>query len=571
MEQVSQSSKVDLQRWSKYIPAMSVISSMEERIDPDRAGPKWLTSKIRVIIVVALPFLVYLAGSMKLRNWLIDDAGISFAYARSFAMGAGLVSQPGMPPVEGYSNFLWILILAPFFKLGVFEPYLVPKILSIVLVGITFVLLQRSISQISESSFIAPLVALSLLATNASFVVWTSSGLENALYAALTALLLYFLLQAVARNTITDSKSLSIGAISGLIALTRPDGALFILAFPLITLVTHVLPQRTLNRSLIRNLVFYGVAVASVYGSYLLFRLMYFGEIHPNTYFAKGGLHPYLSSLKLFLNNLVGANSGAPLGLIVIALIANAHFNKGVRHRLRIALWHMTFLALLPLMLLPADWMGEFRFATALITLLIPALIIEGTLLFRRLHMSSMKRGVFMAVLIISLFALYGPEHSRRLDAFSKNPTVPLERIAKQFSERFDRYALTLGLENASFLTPDLGGTLYYSRLRIYDLAGLCDRTVAKTLGKNQGAFYDYIFDEIKPTFIHTHGFFTSICEFDLDQRFSRDYVAIRDYDDAYAEKRIKRPIKSGDFVRRDAIADRMEVYQELVATENPK
>lgn len=550
--------------------SMTIRSNLQLAFRTDWAGPKWLNGKIRMTMVIAIPFLIYLFGSLQLWDWLIDDAGISFAYARSLAQGAGLVSQPGMPPVEGFSNFLWILILTPFFKLGLFDPYLVPKLLSLALVGMTFVFLYLSISKISDSYFVAPLVALTLLAINASFVIWTSSGLENALYAALVALKLYFLLQFVAKESATRSGALSLGAIAGLLALTRPDGALFVLAYPLMTLVGEAWPRRKINLSMIKNMVFYGAAVTGVYGSYLLFRILYFGEIHPNTYFAKGGLRPSLGNLDRFLDSLLGANVGLALVILIAALMIHAHFRSGADYRLRIAMWHMMFLAMLILALLPEDWMGEFRFATPLIVLMISALTVEAALVARKLQLSPFKRRTVIAVLVISLLALYVPEHTQRIIQFSKSPTVPLERIARQFSDRFDRYALSLELENASFLTPDMGGTLYYSNLRIYDLAGLCDRTIARTRGKDQAAFYDYIFDEIKPTFIHTHGFFTAVNEFDRDDRFDDDYVAIKDYNDTYAEKWLKRPIKSGAFVRKDAIADRMDLYQELVAIENP-
>src|SRR5215831_18915345 len=68
-----------------------------------------------------LPFALFLAHAWLLRDWLIDDAGISFAYARNLAAGHGLVAQPGSTPVEGFSNPLWTLLVAGIFKLGLFR------------------------------------------------------------------------------------------------------------------------------------------------------------------------------------------------------------------------------------------------------------------------------------------------------------------------------------------------------------------------------------------------------------------------------------------------------------------
>jgi hypothetical protein len=79
--------------------------------------------------------LVYVAHASLFHSWIVDDAGISFAYARSLATGHGLVAQPGAAPVEGFSNPLWTLLLASCFGLGLFDPLWTPKLL-----GLGFVL-----------------------------------------------------------------------------------------------------------------------------------------------------------------------------------------------------------------------------------------------------------------------------------------------------------------------------------------------------------------------------------------------------------------------------------------------
>src|SRR5947208_12083 len=56
-------------------------------------------------------------------DFLCDDAFISFRYARNFARGHGLVFNAGFERIEGYSNFLWVLILAAFQFLGVPPEY----------------------------------------------------------------------------------------------------------------------------------------------------------------------------------------------------------------------------------------------------------------------------------------------------------------------------------------------------------------------------------------------------------------------------------------------------------------
>ena len=43
---------------------------------------------------------------------LFDDSMISMTYARNIAHGEGFTWFPGYAPVEGYTNFLWVMIMA---------------------------------------------------------------------------------------------------------------------------------------------------------------------------------------------------------------------------------------------------------------------------------------------------------------------------------------------------------------------------------------------------------------------------------------------------------------------------
>ncbi|RME26543.1 MAG: hypothetical protein D6798_06495, partial [Deltaproteobacteria bacterium] len=60
-------------------------------------------------------YLVFCVG----QPFFIEDAGISFAYARNLVHGEGLAPFPGGERVEGYSNFTWTLLVAFFYALGV--------------------------------------------------------------------------------------------------------------------------------------------------------------------------------------------------------------------------------------------------------------------------------------------------------------------------------------------------------------------------------------------------------------------------------------------------------------------
>src|SRR6185503_9451765 len=100
---------------------------------------------LAAVVTVGLPVVVFALHAAPLRNWLIDDAGISFAYARHVAAGYGLVAQPDAPPVEGFSNPLWTLLLAGFFRLGLFDVTWTPKAVSLAFVAFTFTIMAADL------------------------------------------------------------------------------------------------------------------------------------------------------------------------------------------------------------------------------------------------------------------------------------------------------------------------------------------------------------------------------------------------------------------------------------------
>src|SRR5215475_14053819 len=65
-------------------------------------------------VLLALPLL---AVHILVFNFVTDDAYISFVYARNLARHGQLVFNLG-ERVEGYTNFLWTVLLAGFLKVG---------------------------------------------------------------------------------------------------------------------------------------------------------------------------------------------------------------------------------------------------------------------------------------------------------------------------------------------------------------------------------------------------------------------------------------------------------------------
>lgn len=523
-------------------------------------------------LIWIVPAGLFLLHSLLFRTWLIDDAGISFAYARNLASGYGLVSQPGRMPVEGYSNFLWTVFLAPFFALGLFSPPLTPKVLSAFLVLLSFLALYRLLRPLDRRGREMAAVVLTFLAINTPFVVWTTSGLENPLYVLLLCLLLFCSLRGTVLGETTWQAGLLCGLLAGGLALTRPDGVIFLPAFPTL-LLARALRREAPPSRLWPALGTYLGSFTAIYGGFLAFRWSYYHDWVPNTYYAKGGPTPQdllnlvllrPEALSKILDGLY-AVAGPFGGLVLLALVAMTVALLTLRRfrREHLALAIFLLLALADYVLMPTDWHGEFRYATLLVVLFYLYAVAIALALLRCLKRPPQIKERLAYLLLAACWGLSLLQFGGRSLRFAQNPSVPFAEVAR-LAHRFDRYADVLGLENASVLLPDVGGTLYYSRLQVYDLGGLTDRTVALTLLRRQdlAAFHDYVFDILRPTFIHTHGLWAYLARLDDDPRFRRDYMAIREELDPWIRKKFGLEMFSGDYVRREVAEGHLEELQ---------
>lgn len=214
--------------------------------------------------------------------FLCDDAFISFRYARNLADGFGLAFNPGFERVEGYTNFLWVVILAAGDRLGI-DPAQSAIPLSLLLTVGLWALVARGGARLTPTSAgpWAAVVAPLLLASSRSIAVWSTSGLETRLFEVL-------IVGAVLRvaHELERPRSRPWGAfLFALATLTRPDGLLVAASVLTVAAATGV-RRRTFSLP--------GIALQAgvfwvIVGAHMLWRKSYYGAWLPNTYYAKVG------------------------------------------------------------------------------------------------------------------------------------------------------------------------------------------------------------------------------------------------------------------------------------------
>ncbi len=233
--------------------------------------------------------LVGSLGLLLLHAWAYrfdtDDAYISFRYARNLAQGHGLVFNPGFERVEGYTDFLWVVLLAGFDRMGI-APELSSRALSLAstlaLWGLVAWYALRNPPGPGRQGLL--LVPALFLAATRTVAVWSTGGLETRFFEALIlAGALRLVVEVKARIDGLPRRPIA-AWLFALAALTRPDGLLLsVSAFVAASL--YLARRRCLSASFLAGLLPFGVLV----GGHLLFRWVYYGDWVPNTYYAKVG------------------------------------------------------------------------------------------------------------------------------------------------------------------------------------------------------------------------------------------------------------------------------------------
>lgn len=469
-----------------------------------------------------------------LSSWMVDDAAISLAYAQNLVAHGILVHQLGMPPVEGFSNPLWVFILA---AANLFTPDPdVAKWLGMLLLIVGVIRLAFS----TPDSVSGPLASL-LLMTQPSLHIWSHGGLENSL---LLVLVIEWLIQSRALAlTGNTRRAYTVAILTGLISITRPEGICVLGPF----VVAVFMVRSSLKPS---QLISVATLAILIPGAYLIFRILYFDDVLPNTYYAKGGaelrriadiffLDPHLLNK---VTNLAGSVSGAILSiplLILIVVCCYKAFLSTTPYTKIVAFHFLTWFIVY--LIMRDDWMPEFRFAT-------PFYISLYVLLTETL---TGQAGRFLVATIIMIQLV---PFTNRIIEFSQSPPISIEEV-KLNSHEYVKIAKSMGISRPLVLTADIGGLLLENEVDVLDLGMLCDRTIAHAIGEgssdsNQQAFLDYVFEK-RPDIIDIKAYHSYISGLQYDSRFYAYYSPLSTYVDSWIRQRYGIELISGVFVRK--------------------
>lgn len=445
-------------------------------------------------LMAALAVLGYVSLTTCFADWTIDDAAITFAYAKNLAAGHGLVIHPGHVPEEGYSSTLWLLFLAGARELGA-DIGATAKWSGIAFgalaVSLCFYVCDALTARPARDALtgrpsrFAPLALAMTLCLGAPFIIWSASGLEHPLQAAA------MMAVVAAPSWPRFQRAIMAAALSALV-LMRPEAPL------LVACVTAVLVLRDRRRAAVlaelRRQWPVFVIPALTLAALVVFRLAYFHDPLSNPYYAKSE-----GSSPLRLLNFAGGGwayvqgwlSEARTWLVVPLLLVAPWRGAPLRYRLAVAVCAAQLGFVL---YFQGDWMGCYRF----IAPMLPALAVVAVV---SLTAAGERWGrLASSATILGLVWFLGMGTINELVAFRTRPSTPTAEVAK-IGATFVELGRRLGVERPLLAHHDAGGTSYAADIDLLDLGGLADRVIAKH-GHDRELMRRYIFEERRPTFI---------------------------------------------------------------------
>jgi arabinofuranosyltransferase len=428
----------------------------------ERARGRHAGVTLAVLALLIVTCQVRLAGDFR-----VDDAYISFAFAKNLAHGNGLVFSHDLR-VEGYTNFLWTVLMAlPIWLWPDLDPLIAARALCFAsLAGL--LLASYRLSRL----FAAPVFAA---ATVLCLAAWTDltraalSGLETVPHAMLLA---FGTLAYLRERDGERSASLWWFAAAALTRISSMLHVAFMLAFDL----GASLARRKLA---LGSLLRWAVPPLIVLTVYFAWRYRYYGLPLPTTYYAKSlvaASDPDRGARYLW-------DALRDLGVLALLPIASAALARRFDRKLAFLIGAVLFEASY-VVHVGGDWMPFNRFCVPMAAPLL-ALFAAGMSEIWKLSAGAVQTRFAAAVLLcaaLGWLCIHADAH--RVDTPQERAKLAsaahLKRHTYEDLYRVRSFFNAILRRPGEVLVTDYGGVVgYYTDASIIEMWGLCNREIA--------------------------------------------------------------------------------------------
>lgn len=453
----------------------------------------WFLHQLWGDLGFALALIVFAIHTYAYLDFFMDDAFISLRYVLHWINGNGLVYNIG-EQVEGYSNFLWVVLLAALGRTGldlVFAAKLLGVLLSIVTLWLTY-------SHIRGKPYAA--IAPLLLAFSAPFAAWSMAGLETPL-----VMLLVLSSSIVFVREEDSGKGFASGFLLALLALTRPECALFaIIAFSYRAIRLALAHSRPTSQDAGRMTTFLLIATP-----YFFWRMQYYGYPLPNTIYAKSmglSIRNLLEGVYYLYESYVIVGGLFFVMFFVAIAVTDANRPRYITYYSLAAGSYLLFIALAG-----GDWMPAQRFLASVLPLI--ALVVRfGVVRLTDMIASPFALRIVSVVILMQLGYMLFISFDQR---FIDGGVYGLHLLSRPYP--WVQYLKANVDPEDTIAVFDAGQVAYELPLsvRIVDMVGLADEHIAHLPPTFPGGILgrgdawgkwdvDYVLDQ-NPRFVQVH------------------------------------------------------------------
>lgn len=434
----------------------------------------WVTAATALLLTVTA--LVY---SAEYRYRVIDDAYISFQYAKNLATGHGPVFNIG-ERVEGYTNFLWIVVMTPVWWLSGADQELFTRIVFGITIGLAVVALGLVADvgrRLLKNGALPAVAAVLLLGFDDSFVTYSILGLEKHLLAVCMLLGLWLSVTKPARWEIW------LGLSFALAGMTRPDGLLWMGTYFVAQLLGLLPGMDPALRPTKAALLRVGATFLAVFLTYYAWRYAYYGYPVPNTFYLKvGATLLALSRGVEYVREFVSERYGVPLLALGALALVRVFW---VRWLLLHAVLHVSYIVYVG---------GDFYPGHRFLLVLVPTLaLLTGAVLNGVLDTRNPARGPgassnvarrgstqpapFWVAGAVVLAVTAVRAGTVRRGAYPKEVRTWASTV--DHNVRYMQWLNGVARDGASLVLGDIGAAGFFADLRVLDVYGVVDPVVA--------------------------------------------------------------------------------------------
>jgi arabinofuranosyltransferase len=319
----------------------------------------WLAGVLAAAVLVFAVFFNFAAHPF-------EDAAILMRYSQHLAQGHGIVWNVGEPPVDGATDFLFMVAVAAVTKLGVplaRAPQWLSFLAHLLAVALIFVSARRFFR---VPAWMAAFLGAYLAAGPALNYVNSSFGTTVFALLALTTWLCA--VGVFRRNTAVYAVLFALSSL--LLGLVRPEGV--ILSLLMAAAVVWYLGWRAARRFVVCYIVVFGALGLT----YFLWRWHYFGYPLPNPFYRKGGGVLHFRSLLASFHNVL--QLCAPLLGVAAALGLAVRGGRPAREATAALIPVTGFTLIWVLLSNEMNWYGRFQYALLPVILVSVAQFLGG-------------------------------------------------------------------------------------------------------------------------------------------------------------------------------------------------